>query len=98
MGPGLIERFLPGLYNGVATAKFFWAKRNVTIVAGGDPVAAFQTGTSAVGPNIHTGSGAPTISAPQGSIYLRSDGSSTTTRMYINTNGATTWTAVTTAA
>lgn len=43
------------------------------------------------------GSGAPTLSAAQGSLYLRTDGSSTSTRMYVNTNGATTWTAVTTA-
>ena len=44
------------------------------------------------------GSGAPTLSAAQGSIYLRSDGSSIATRMYINTNGSTTWTNVVTAA
>jgi hypothetical protein len=42
------------------------------------------------------GSGAPTLSAAQGSLYLRSDGSSTSTRLYVNTNGATTWTNVTT--
>lgn len=40
------------------------------------------------------GSGLPTLSAAQGSLYLRTDGSSTTTRMYINTNGSTTWTNV----
>lgn len=44
------------------------------------------------------GSGVPTLSAAKGSLYLRSDGSSTTTRMYVNTNGSTTWTSVTTAA
>lgn len=44
------------------------------------------------------GSGAPSLSAAQGSLYIRTDGSSTSTRMYINTNGSTTWTAVTTAA
>ena len=44
------------------------------------------------------GSGAPTLSAAQGSLYLRSDGSSTSNRMYVNTDGSTTWTAVTTAA
>lgn len=47
---------------------------------------------------IFFGSGAPTLSAAQGSIYLRSDGSSTSTRLYVNTNGSTTWTNVTTAA
>jgi hypothetical protein len=44
------------------------------------------------------GSGAPTLSAAKGSLYLRSDGTTTNNRMYVNTDGATTWTAVTTAA
>ena len=43
------------------------------------------------------GSGAPTLSAAKGSIYLRSDGTTTNDRMYVNTNGSTAWTAVTTA-
>jgi hypothetical protein len=47
---------------------------------------------------IFFGSGAPTLNAAQGSLYLRTDGSTTTTRMYVNTDGASTWTAVTTAA
>ena len=46
---------------------------------------------------IFFGSGAPTLSAAQGSLYMRTDGSTTNTRMYINTDGATTWTPVTTA-
>ena len=47
---------------------------------------------------VFAGSGAPTFSAMKGSLYLRTDGSSTSTRAYINTDGAGTWTAVTTAA
>jgi hypothetical protein len=47
---------------------------------------------------IFFGSGAPTLSAAKGSLYLRTDGSGTTDRAYINTNGTTTWTALTTAA
>jgi hypothetical protein len=47
---------------------------------------------------IFFGSGAPTLSAAQGSLYIRSDGSATNNRAYINTNGSTTWTALTTAA
>lgn len=43
------------------------------------------------------GSGAPTLAAAQGSLYLRTDGSSTSTRLYVNTTGSTTWTNVTTA-
>lgn len=44
------------------------------------------------------GSGAPTLSAAKGSLYMRSDGSGTNDRMYVNTDGGTTWTAVVTVA
>lgn len=47
---------------------------------------------------IYVGSGAPTLSAAKGSVYERSDGSGTSNRLYVNTDGSTTWTAVTTAA
>lgn len=47
---------------------------------------------------IFWGSGAPTFTAAQGSIYLRTDGSSTSTRLYVNTTGSTTWTNFTSAA
>lgn len=43
------------------------------------------------------GSGAPTLSAAKGTWYIRSDGTGTTDRAFINTDGGTTWTAVTTA-
>lgn len=55
-----------------------------------------NNGTQALG--IYVGSGAPSLSAAQGSIYLRSDGSSTSTRLYVNTDGSTTWTNFTSAA
>ena len=47
---------------------------------------------------IYFGSGAPTISAAKGSLYLRTNGSGTSDRAYINTDAGTTWTALTTAA
>lgn len=47
---------------------------------------------------IFFGSGVPTLAAAKGSLYLRSDGSTTNDRMYVNTDGSTTWTAVITAA
>jgi hypothetical protein len=55
-------------------------------------------GGAAAHPSISCGTGAPTFTAAQGSLYLRIDGSSVSTRAYINTTGSTTWTAVTTAA
>jgi hypothetical protein len=65
--------------------------------AGGSTSARLVFGTTA-GFGIYYGSGAPTVSAAQGSIYIRSDGSSTSTRLYVNTTGSTTWTNFTSAA
>lgn len=64
--------------------------------AGGSSSLGLVFGATA-GFGIYIGSGVPTLSAAQGSIYLRSDGSSTSTRLYVNTNGTTGWTNVTTA-
>ena len=66
------------------------------LVAGG--ASAFIATNTAAGFGIYVGSGAPTVAAAKGSLYLRSDGSTTNDRAYINTNGSTTWTALTTAA
>ena len=67
------------------------------IPAGGSTAVGYRfSSTSDFG--VFFGSGAPTLSAAKGSIYLRSDGSTTNDRMYVNTNGTTTWTAVITAA
>jgi hypothetical protein len=70
---------------------------NVATTSGGVQGAGIQFGSTFLF-GIYFGSGAPTLSAAKGSLYLRSDGSTTNDRMYVNTNGSTTWTAVTTAA
>tara|TARA_R110002126_G_scaffold41594_1_gene121093 strand:+ start:150 stop:371 length:222 start_codon:yes stop_codon:yes gene_type:complete len=70
------------------------ARSGTAITAGGQS-AVLATATAGFG--IYLGSGAPTVSAAKGSLYLRSDGSSTSTRLYSNSDGATTWVAVTTA-
>lgn len=44
------------------------------------------------------GTGAPTFAAAKGTVYSNITGSSTATRLYVNTDGSTTWTNVTTAA
>ena len=44
------------------------------------------------------GSGAPSLSAAKGSLYLRSDGTGVADRCYVNTDSGTTWTAIATAA
>lgn len=79
----------------VSTPGTVTADSDSAVVAGG--AAAFLA-TSTSGLGIYVGSGAPTVSAAQGSLYIRTDGSSTSTRLYVNTNGTTGWTNVTTAA
>lgn len=50
------------------------------------------------GPTIVTGAGAPgALVAARGSMYMRTDAGATSTSLYINTDGAATWVAVTTA-
>lgn len=66
------------------------------IPAGGTAATGLMFSTTA-NFGIFFGSGAPTLSAAKGSLYLRSDGTGATDRAYINTNGSTTWTNIVTA-
>jgi len=68
-----------------------------TAVPAGGTAGVGVTMSSTADLGVFFGSGVPTLSAAQGSLYMRTDGSSTSTRMYVNTNGTTGWTAVTTA-
>jgi hypothetical protein len=86
---------------GVVTAASVSTTGNLTADSGTAPTAGGMLAvqiSSTAGLGIYAGSGAPTISAAQGSVYIRTDGSSTSTRLYVNTNGSTGWTNVTTAA
>lgn len=80
----------------IGAASTVTALNATATTAGGATSPALAMGTGLFG--IYFGSGAPSITAPQGSLYIRSDGSSTSTRLYVNTTGSTTWTNVTTAA
>ncbi len=85
---------------GTGTVKTSAAMRiliGTAIPAGGTAGAGFRFSSTA-NFGVFFGSGAPSLSAAKGSLYLRSDGSSTSTRLYVNTDGSTTWTNVTTAA
>jgi hypothetical protein len=66
------------------------------IPAGGTTGAGYKMSSTA-NLGIFFGSGAPTLNAAKGSLYLRTDGSATSDRMYINTDGTTAWTPVITA-
>lgn len=81
----------------VISAASLRAHAGTAVPAGGTAGAGLLvSSTSNLG--VFFGSGAPTLSAAQGSLYLRTDGSSTSTRLYVNTNGTTGWTNFTSAA
>ncbi len=74
--------------NGLARALL---SSGVAIPSGG--TAGFgYTFSSTANYGVFFGSGAPTLAAAQGSLYLRSDGSGIADRLYVNTNGTTGWT------
>jgi len=82
------------IYTSSGRVRFFG---NTAIPAGGTAgVGVAFSSTSNFG--VFFGSGAPSLAAAKGSLYLRSDGSTTNDRAYINTNGGSTWTALTTVA
>ena len=58
----------------------------------------YDPARSQLGSSFYAGAGTPSFTANKGAIYVNLTGSSSSTRMYINTDGATTWTSVTTAA
>jgi hypothetical protein len=66
---------------------------SATAPAAGGMAAFLASSTANFG--IYVGSGAPSITAAQGSLYLRTDGTTTNDRLYVR--GASAWIAVTTA-
>lgn len=62
-------------------------------VAAGAPITMYSTGVT-----IEVTSDVPTHTRPKGSICINTGGTTTNNRMYVNTDGGTTWTAFTTAA
>lgn len=93
-----VDRFGTGIFNaGVFMGGSLQANTGSAPPAGGSQgVGLLCTTTAHYG--VFFGVGVPTLSAAKGSLYLRSDGTTTNDRAYINTDGATTWTALTTAA
>lgn len=83
-----------GLFTGTRS---ILANNNTAIPAGGTAGVGYVFSATA-NFGAFFGSGIPALSASQGSLYLRSDGGSSITRAYINTNGTTGWTPLTTVA
>lgn len=79
------------IYTQAGRVRFF---AGTATPAGGTANVGMTMGSAGVG--VFWGSGAPSLSAAQGSIYLRTDGGANT-RIYSNSDGGTTWAAITSA-
>lgn len=89
-------RLTPAGASNVTSVASVVAKSGLAIPAGGTAGMGFMFSSTA-NFGVFFGSGAPSLSAAKGSLYLRSDGSGATDRAYINTDGGTTWTNLVTA-
>lgn len=74
-----------------------WNNPTLAVPAGGTAGIGYLF-SSTVNLGIFWGSGAPTLQAAKGSLYLRTDATTNVTRAYINTDGGTTWTGMNTVA
>lgn len=87
----------PGLLGGnVALPGVLSAAASTATPSGGSAQAVLLLGTTA-GFGIYYGTGAPTVSAAAGSLYIRTDNAGANLRLYSNTTGSTTWAAITSA-
>lgn len=91
---GAVQGGSLGSASAIVSAGQIFAASSSGVTAGGGAVAVSFGNASSFAFGIYYGSGAPTISAPQGSLYLRTDGAANT-RVYINSNGSTTWVGMT---
>jgi len=87
------------LSSGLTVANTLTASTGVSLINGSSAPANGSsnygvrlTGTAGFG--VYVGSSAPTLSAAQGSLYLRTEGGTSLTRAYINTAGTSVWTAI----
>lgn len=69
-----------------------------TAPGAGSALSVGLTTSSTANLGIFFGTGAPSFAAGKGSLYSATDATTTTTRLYVNTDGSTTWSAFTSAA
>ena len=95
---GFIGTFTGPVVATTVTAASVSATGNLTADSGTAPAAggmAAFLASSTANFGIFVGSGAPTVTAAQGSLYLRTDGTTTNDRIYVR--GSAAWIAITTA-
>ena len=95
---GFIGTFTGPVVATTVTAASVSATGNLTADSGTAPAAGGMSAiqiSSTANLGVFVGSGAPTVTAAQGSLYMRTDGTTTNDRIYVR--GASAWIAITTA-
>lgn len=86
-----------GAFTTASASSSVTARNALATPAAAAAVAAFTMGSAAIGIYFGTGSPSTVVTAAKGSLYIRADGSTTNDRLYVNTDGVTAWTNLTTA-
>jgi hypothetical protein len=95
---GFVGAITGNVTAGTITAASVSATGNLTADSGTAPAAGGMSAvqiSSTANFGIFAGSGAPTVTAAQGSLYMRTDGTTTNDRIYVR--GSSAWIAITTA-
>jgi len=92
-----------GDFTGALTGTTATFTGNVTLnstlaVGAGAATQAFVKASSTANLGIYYGTGAPAFTAAKGSLYSNTTATTTTTRLFVNTDGAATWASLTTSA
>lgn len=92
----IIDSQQNALFSGHVSSQASVTAYNATGIPAGGTAGAGYKFFSTANFGVFGGSGLPTLTAAQGSLYTRSDGTTSSSRLYVNT-GTTNWTAVLTA-
>jgi len=85
-----------GQYNAAVRQNGVRLGANEPLVVSGSTT--LPSGTLVGTAGIYSGAGAPSLSAPKGSLYTNTTASTASTRVYVNTDGSTTWASFTASA
>lgn len=77
--------------NGAFTAVGTITAKSLTAVGAGANTQAFIKASTTANLGVYYGTGDPGFTAAKGSLYVKTDATTTTTRLWVNTDGGTTW-------
>ena len=95
---GGAERFYVSPGGGVVSTNAGFTSFSGVGIGAGASTQFFAKASSTANLGIYYGTGDPSFSAAKGSVYVKTNATTTTTRLWINTDGGTTWASFTASA